>query len=101
MATVRYELRAGTKPTPEQQTEIAAAAKRPVVYGEDCPRLTEAQLAEFKRVNGAERERVPCTIRLPRETLDWWKSRGAGYTSAMARVLDLARNNAELLRECL
>jgi len=96
-----YELKTGTKPTPEQLAEIAAAAKRPIVYGEDCPRLTEAQLAEFKRVNGTERERVPCTIRLPRETLDWWKARGTGYTSAMARVLDQVRDNAELLRQCL
>ncbi|GAB6392216.1 MAG: hypothetical protein MdMp014T_1589 [Treponematales bacterium] len=86
-------LRRGGERTAKRRT------KRPVVYGGDCPRLNKAQLAEFKRMKDTEREHVPCTIRLPRETLDWWKSpRGAGYTSAMAHVLDHVRGNAELLR---
>ena len=52
MAIVTYIHTAGTKPTPEQIARIREAAKRPIVYDEDCPRLTEKQLAEFRPVNG-------------------------------------------------
>jgi len=38
--------------TPERVTaELEAAKKMPCVYDEDCPELTEAQLAKLHRVN--------------------------------------------------
>jgi len=54
-----------------------------------------------ERIERFDREHSENEERLPRETLDWWKSRGGGYTSAMARVLDQVRDNAELLRQYL
>lgn len=41
----------GQKPTPEQIERIRALKNRPIVYDEDCPKLTEEELREFKRVN--------------------------------------------------
>ena len=34
---VTYELKPGQKPTPEQIQRIREAAKRPIVFDEDCP----------------------------------------------------------------
>ena len=58
MSTIRYFLPKGTKPTPEQIAEIREAAKRPIVYDEDSPKLTREQLKKFRRVNPLPREKV-------------------------------------------
>ena len=41
--------------TPEQIAEIKAAAKRPIAYDDDCPKLTPEQLAKFAPVNQQRR----------------------------------------------
>ena len=41
----------GQKPTPEQIQRIRALKNRPIAYDEDCPKLTEKELREFRRVN--------------------------------------------------
>ena len=51
MSTIRVFIPKGTKPTPEQIAKIRAAAKRPIVYDEDSPKLTPEQLKRFRRVN--------------------------------------------------
>ena len=48
---VRSILTKDMKPTPEQIAEIEAAAKRPIVFDEDCPEMTDEQLRRFKRVH--------------------------------------------------
>ena len=47
MAIVSYTLEPGTKMTTRQKKEIRQAAKKPIVYDEDCPELTVEQLDEF------------------------------------------------------
>ena len=47
---VSYSITKDQKPTPEQIAEIREAAKRPIVFDEDCPEMTEEQLKQFKRV---------------------------------------------------
>ena len=54
MAMVTFELKAGMKLSEEGRREIREAMKHPIVYDEDCPELTDEQLAEFHRVNPAE-----------------------------------------------
>jgi hypothetical protein len=54
---------AGTKPTPEQLARLKEAAKRPIVYTEDCPEPTDEQLAEFHPVNGMTWEERARTMR--------------------------------------
>lgn len=51
MATVTYILRKGEPLNEEEMQEIRDLKNRPVVYDEDCPKLTEEELREFKRVN--------------------------------------------------
>mgnify|MGYP003489898744 CR=1 FL=1 len=41
---VSYSITKNQKPTPEQIAEIREAAKRPIVFDEDCPEMTEEQL---------------------------------------------------------
>jgi hypothetical protein len=60
MAIVRHTHRAGTELTPEEREaarkRIAEAAKRPIVFDEDCSELTEEELGEFRPVNFASME---------------------------------------------
>ena len=58
MTTIRFFLPKGSKPTPEQIAEIREAAKRPIVYDEDSPKLTPEQLKKFRRVNPLPSQRV-------------------------------------------
>ncbi len=37
--------------TEEERKEIQALKNRPIVYDEDCPKLSPEQLKKFKRVN--------------------------------------------------
>ena len=48
---VKYTLDLNAPLTPEQIARIEAAAKLPIVFDEDCPEMTEEQLARFKPVN--------------------------------------------------
>jgi hypothetical protein len=43
---------AGSELTGGQLARIKAAALRPIRYTEDCPELTDEQLAEFQPING-------------------------------------------------
>jgi hypothetical protein len=101
MAMIRETLADEQKPTEAQIEEVRKAAERPVTYSGDAPKLSPEELMEFRRVNAEGRERIMCTLRVQRSTLDWWKSLGEGYTAVMARILDEARNYPELLKKCL
>ncbi|MDR2048179.1 MAG: BrnA antitoxin family protein, partial [Treponema sp.] len=77
------------------------AARRPVNYTEDAPRLDAKELAEFKKVNAEARRKVNCTLRLSKASLDWWKSLGDGYTAAMARLLEEAQSYPDILKRII
>jgi len=98
---VKETLRAGQKPTKAQIQEIRAAEKRSIVYTDDAPHLTKSELAEFKQINAENRKKIPCTLRLSKKSLEWWKSLGEGYTGAMARMLEDAQNHPEILRKII
>ncbi|MBQ7705494.1 MAG: hypothetical protein IJT73_08730 [Selenomonadaceae bacterium] len=51
MSTVTYILSKGEPLTEEEKEELRALEKHPIVYDEDCPKLTEEELKQFKRVN--------------------------------------------------
>jgi hypothetical protein len=55
MATITSTVRAGQGPSNAEwariKAELREAKKHPIVYDEDCPKLTPAQLAEFKPVD--------------------------------------------------
>ena len=47
---ITYELKPNTELTPEQIRMIEEAAKRPIVFDEDCPEITPEQAKHFYRV---------------------------------------------------
>ena len=104
MAIVRYTLKPGTPLTEEQLKELEEAEKAPIVYDEDCPPLTDEQLAEFAiiaRQQRADRRRGIVSLRLAPQTLEKARKLGNGYTAVLSRMIDLCINDKELLLKCL
>jgi uncharacterized protein (DUF4415 family) len=98
---VKETLRAGQKPTKAQIKEIRNAAKKPITYTDDAPCLSDKELAEFKKLNAENRKKIPCTLRISKKSLEWWKSLGEGYTSAMSRMLEDAQNHPEIIKKII
>ena len=98
---VKETLRTGQKPTKAQIKEIREAAEKTITYTDIAPQLSDEQLAEFKQVNAENRKKIPCTLRISKKSLDWWKSLGDGYTAAMARMLEDAQNHPDILKKII
>ena len=98
---VRKEIDVSKPLTKEQLNELEEAVKRPIVYDEDCPKLTEEQLRSFYRVNDYNRKTTNISIRLSNSTLSKAKSLGKGYTSIMNRILEDVLNDNEKLKNYL
>ena len=61
MAMVTYILHRGQPLTEEQKKRLEALKQMSdddIVYDEDCPKLTEEELSQFKRVNPRRKEKV-------------------------------------------
>lgn len=61
---------------------------------EDIPRLSEQQLAKMVRLR-AVRPKVPVSVRLDPQVLDWLKSKGEGH---LTRINDILVNLMEAER---
>ena len=104
MAIVRKMIYENEPLTLDQIQQIEKADKLPITFDDDCPELTEAQLAEIAAMAAKQRvERIKplLTIRVSPDTLKKAKALGKGYTSIMGRLLDMAINNPEMLKKCL
>ena len=100
MAIVTSKVLVGQKPTEEQVAEIRKAAKFPIVYTEDSPKLSKKELLEFKRVLTDRRvAEKSINIKLPTKDFQAYKSLGANYIKIMADVLSNALKQPSLLRE--
>lgn len=62
---------------------------------DDIPKLTEAQLAEFKRPEHYRPVKKQITARLDADVLAWLKSQGKGYQSRMNAILRQAMLNTK------
>ena len=94
MAIVNYTLEPDAKLTREQKQEIK----------EDCPKLTDEQLAEFALIakqQRAERKKKVIALRVNNTTLEKAKKLGKGYTAILSRMIDLCIDDKELLQKCL
>jgi uncharacterized protein (DUF4415 family) len=60
----------------------------------DIPRLTQEQLAQFVRLRDVRRK-VPISVRLDREVVEWLKSKGEGH---LTRINDILLNLMEAER---
>ena len=104
MGIIRSTVRVGQKPSREEmkriQAELRKAAKRPIVYTDDCPESTPEALKEFaiQRVEfNRNRRRKAVTIRVIPDCLTKYKALGKGYTGIMADVLNYVADNPEIL----
>ena len=104
MAIIRKMIYENEPLTTEQLKQIEEADKKPIVFDEDCPELTDQQLKEIAAMAAqqrAERRRPLLTVRVNPETLEKAKSLGRGYTGIIGRLVDAAINNPDLLKKCL
>ena len=104
MAIIKSTVKAGQKPSNDEMTRIRAelreAAKRPIVYDDDSPKLPPEALKEFALMaaeRNRQRRRQAVTIRLVPDCLSKYKALGKGYTGIMADVLNYVANNPEIL----
>lgn len=101
---IRTEIDLNTPITDTQNAMLNALQNRPVEPDEDCPALTDEQLAQFKKVaqiKREERRKETVTIRLSPQALQKAKALGKGYTSILSRILEAALDNPEIIRRNL
>ena len=85
----------------ESLARLAALKDRPIDYS-DIPEKTREEIQMGIRMAAKRRKKQMFSLRLQASTIDWWKQTiGEGYTSVMARLLDKATRNPELLNGCL
>lgn len=90
--------------TAEQLSMVRDASKRPVVFDEDSPELSEEQLAGFRRVherNQVERRKQNVTLRLAPQTIRKAKSLGKGYTGILSRIVEAVLDDPVVLKKYL
>ncbi|MBE5829243.1 MAG: hypothetical protein E7305_07250 [Butyrivibrio sp.] len=89
MAIKTTNMNPGDQPTKEQLREIEAAAKRPVKFTEDAPKLTEKELSEFRPANPEyyRPRKSQITLRLDAALVDAFKSTGKGYQTKINEAL--------------
>ena len=104
MAISKMTVKVGQKPTKEQKKRIREAMKRPIVYDDDSPELTEEQYKAFAVVAAEQRKarkKELVSIRLSHDTLEKAKMLGRGYTGVLSRLLTMALDNPDMVRKCL
>ncbi len=90
--------------TEEQKKMLEALKERPVEFDNDCPELTEEELAQFQSISEtrrAERRKKTVTLRLSPQALQKAQSLGKGYTSILSRILENALNDNETIKHYL
>jgi len=104
MGIIKSTVKVGQKPSREEMKRIRAelkeAAKRPIVYTDDCLKSTPEALKEFamqRAEMNRQKRRQAVTIRIQPEVLEKYKALGRGYSGIMADVLKLAADNPEIL----
>lgn len=81
--------------------EVEEADKYPIVFDEDCPELSDAQLekmAAVVRERDARRERETLSLNVLPATVRAAEKYGKGF---MARLLDLAVQDEALIKKCM
>ncbi len=80
--------------TPEEVAELEAAEKMPITFDEDCPEMTSEMLKQFHRMDMV-------TVKLSPSNMKKVRSWGEDYSKILSHLLDLALNDAELVKKCI
>jgi uncharacterized protein (DUF4415 family) len=100
MGIIKSMVKVGQKPPKEIIKAAKKAARGPINYTEDAPRLTPEALAEFAALRAAKRKtdiRQVVALRIQPDVLEKYKALDRGYSGIMADVLKLAVENPEIL----
>ena len=104
MATQEALVYEGQLPTQEELAEVNAADTKPVNL-DDIPEISPeeiALLASIAKERRSARRKKTISIRLPQETIDKAKSMlGEGYTTVLGRVLVMAVDHPDIIKQCL
>ena len=87
--------------TADEIRELEQAEQKPIVFDDDCPEMTVAQLLEFKPFRQKKQPEQTVSLRLSSSTLELAKRYGNGYTTFLSRLLDEAIKDEALVRRCL
>lgn len=102
---VYEELNFNDKLTENQIKELRELENAPVVPDEDCPELTDEQLAKFaaaaRERNQKMQNKQMVAIRLSPQALLKAKSLGKGYTTILSRILETALADNETIKQYL
>jgi uncharacterized protein (DUF4415 family) len=106
VAIITSTIKAGQRPSKEEwariKAELREAKRHPIVYDEDCPKLSQEALKEFAlmRVEKNQlKKRQVVSIRLTPQCIEVYKSIGKGYTGIMADVLAYAADHPDYLKQ--
>ena len=101
---VRKIVRPGDKPTPVQIEEVKNAARYPIVFDEDDPELTYEEMLEMVKATKnrpSDRRKEVVTLRLSPATIKKAKATGKGYTGFLARLIENAINDKDMVSRSL
>ena len=104
MAIRKMTVYPGQEIPDEVKKEVRAAAKKPIVFDEEAPEITDEQLAEFAIMaeqQRNDRKKPVLSLRISKETLAKAKLLGRGYTGVLSRLLDIAINDKEMVKKAL
>lgn len=80
--------------TAEELAELEAAEKMPIIFDGDCPEMTDEMLGQFHRMDQV-------MIQISPSNMKKIKSFGTDYERILGHLLDLALNDAEMVKKCL
>ena len=104
MSTTKVVIRPGDKPSQEMLDEINQAAERETVFDDESPCFTKEELrvmAEKAKEIKENKKKTVIALRVSPDTLEMAKATGKGYTGFMSRLLDLAINDAEMVKKAI
>ena len=88
---VTFESHGPSEWTAEEKDMLEEAKKRPIVYDEDCPELTEEMEKAFIAARKKKPYRgEPLTLYVSPATIEKAKTMGADYAAILGRLLDKA-----------
>lgn len=101
---IRKEIDLNKPLTTAQKDLLIALEARPVTTDEDCPEITDIQIARFQKILATNREKrckQTVTLRISPQSLRKAKSLGKGYTSVLSRILENALENPDIIERYL
>ena len=96
---VRKEIDVSQPLTPEQIKMLEEVEKRPIVFDEDCPELTDEQLRKGYRASNRNKQSV--NIEVSQKTMEKIKALGNSSPSILSKLFEMAINDKDMLKKCM